>query len=46
MSTTSFGVNDAMAVKLWSKEGAEAERDTSDIAKHGRQAWNALVFGG
>jgi N4-gp56 family major capsid protein len=33
MSTTSFGVGDAMAVKLWSKEVAEAERDTSDIAK-------------
>lgn len=33
MSTTTFGVGDAMAVKLWSKEVAEAERDTSDIAK-------------
>lgn len=33
MSTTSFGVGDAMAVKLWSNEVAEAERDTSDIAK-------------
>lgn len=33
MATTSFGVSDAMAVKLWAKEVAEAERDTSDIAK-------------
>ncbi len=33
MSTTSFGVNDAMAVKLYSKDLAEAERDTMDIAK-------------
>lgn len=33
MSTTSFAVNDAMAVKLWSKEVAEAERETSDISK-------------
>lgn len=32
MSTT-FGVSDAMAVKLWSKKVAEAERDTLDIAK-------------
>ena len=33
MSTTSFPVSDAMAVKLYSKEVAEAERDTSDVAK-------------
>jgi N4-gp56 family major capsid protein len=33
MSTTTFGVGDAMAVKLWSNEVAEAERDTSDISK-------------
>lgn len=33
MSTTSFAVGDSMAVKLWSKEVTEAERDTSDIAK-------------
>ena len=33
MSTTTFGVGDAMAVKLWSKEVAEAERDTSDVAR-------------
>lgn len=33
MATTSFGVNDAMAVKLWSKNAAEAERETSDISK-------------
>ena len=32
MSYTSFGVNDAMAVKLWSKNLAAAERDTLDIA--------------
>lgn len=33
MSSTTFGVSDAMAVKLWSKEVAEAERDTLDISK-------------
>lgn len=33
MATTSFGVNDANAVKLWAKNVAEAERETSDIAK-------------
>lgn len=32
MSTTSFGVNDAMAVKLWSKNLAAAERDSLDLA--------------
>lgn len=31
--TTSFAVNDAMAQKLWAKELAQAERDTSDIGK-------------
>lgn len=33
MATTSFGVNDTMAQKLWAKQVAEAERDTSDIGK-------------
>lgn len=33
MATTSFAVNDAMAQKLWAKQVAEAERDTSDIQK-------------
>lgn len=33
MATTTFAVNDAMAVKLWSKKVIEAERDTSDVAK-------------
>lgn len=33
MSTTSFPVNDAMAVKLFGSEVAEAERDTSEISK-------------
>ncbi len=33
MSTTTFPVSDAMAVKLWSKKVAEAERDTMEIAK-------------
>ena len=33
MATTDFAVNDSQAVKLWSKELAQAERDTSDIAK-------------
>jgi N4-gp56 family major capsid protein len=33
MSTTSFPVNDAMAVKLYSKKVIEAERDTSEVAK-------------
>lgn len=32
MSTTSFGVNDALAVKLWSKNLAAAERETLDIS--------------
>lgn len=32
MATTTFGVSDAMAVKLWSKRVAQAERDTSDVA--------------
>lgn len=31
MSTTTFGVNDAMAVKLWSKSLIEAEREYLDI---------------
>lgn len=33
MSTTSFAVNDAMAVKLWAKQVSEAERETSDTTK-------------
>lgn len=32
MATTSFGVNDAMAVKLWSKNLAAAERDSLELA--------------
>jgi hypothetical protein len=32
VSTTSFGVNDANAVELWSKLMAAAERDSLDIA--------------
>lgn len=32
MATTSFGVNDALAVKLWSKSLAVAEREYLDIA--------------
>lgn len=32
MSTTSYGVNDALAVKLWSKMLAVAERDSLEIA--------------
>ena len=32
MSTTSFGVNDALAVKLWSKELTRAEREKCEIA--------------
>lgn len=31
MSTTTFGVNDTNAVKLWAKELAKAERDSLDI---------------
>ncbi|MDO9381838.1 MAG: N4-gp56 family major capsid protein [Hyphomicrobiaceae bacterium] len=31
MSTTSFGVNDAMAKKLWAKQTITAERDTLEI---------------
>lgn len=33
MSYTSFPVNDAMAIKVWSQETAVMERETSDIAK-------------
>lgn len=32
MAITSFGVNDALAVKLWSKNLAAAERDSLDLA--------------
>lgn len=32
MSTTSFGVNDAMAIKLWSKNLAASERESLDLA--------------
>lgn len=32
MATTSFGLNDALAQKLWSKNLAMAERETLDIA--------------
>ena len=32
MSTTSFGLNDALTVKLWSKSLAVAEREYLDIA--------------
>lgn len=32
MATTSFGVNDALAVKLWSKNLAAAERETLDLS--------------
>lgn len=32
MATTTFGVSDAMAVKLWSKNLAAAERDYLDLA--------------
>lgn len=43
MATTTFGVNDAMAVKLWSKEVAEAERDTSDVAKLMGEDDNSII---
>jgi N4-gp56 family major capsid protein len=33
MSYTSFAVNDAMAIKVWSQETAVMERETSEIAK-------------
>jgi N4-gp56 family major capsid protein len=33
MSTTSFAVGDAMAIKAWSQETAAAEREVSDVAK-------------
>jgi N4-gp56 family major capsid protein len=32
MATTSFGVNDALAVKMWAKALAAAERDSLEIA--------------
>lgn len=44
MSTTSFAVNDAMAVKLWSKEVAEAERDTSDIGKLQGESDDSIIM--
>lgn len=43
MSTTSFGVSDAMAVKLWSKAVAEAERDTSEVAKLMGEADDSII---
>ncbi len=43
MATTTFAVNDAMAVKLWSKGVAEAERDTSEVAKLMGEGDDAII---
>lgn len=43
MATTTFAVNDAMAVKLWSKKVIEAERDTSDVAKLMGEGDDAII---
>lgn len=43
MSTTTFGVNDSMAVKLWSKNVAAAERDTMDISKLMGEDDNSII---
>ena len=43
MSATSFGVNDALAVKLWSKILAVAERDSLEIAPLMGDDDNAII---
>ena len=44
MSTTAFAVNDAMTVKMWAREVAEAERDTSDISKLQGEDDNSILM--
>jgi len=43
MSTTTFGVNDALAVKLWSKNLAQAEREYLDIAPLMGEDENSII---
>lgn len=43
MSTTSFGVNDALAVKLWSKNLSQAEREFLDIAPLMGEDENSII---
>ncbi len=43
MSTTTFGVNDAMAVKLWSKSLTAAMRDSLDIAPLMGEDENSII---
>lgn len=43
MSYTSFAVNDAMAIKVWSQETAAYERETSDIAKLEGEDTNSII---
>lgn len=43
MSYTSFAVNDAMAIKVWSQETAAYERDTSEIAKLEGEDTNSII---
>lgn len=43
MATTSFGVNDAMAIKLWSKMLAVAEREYLDIAPLIGEGDNSII---
>jgi N4-gp56 family major capsid protein len=43
MATTSFGVNDAMAVKLWSKSLTVAEREYLDIAPLMGEDENSII---
>ncbi len=43
MATTSYGVNDAMAVKLWAKMLAHAERDSLEIAPLMGEDANSII---
>lgn len=43
MSTSAYPVSDPMAVKLWSKNVAAAERDTMDIAKLMGEDENSVI---
>lgn len=43
MSATSFGVNDAIAVKLWSKNLAFAERETLELAPLMGDSPNSII---
>lgn len=43
MATTSFGVNDTLAVKLWSKQLATAARDSLEIAPLMGEGTNSII---